>query len=126
MFDKLGSSSQIAARSLHVKSALNPLLWLTAISTPLCLTGAYVFQEASPVFEALVAVGLFPIISACLGFVFFAIFKPEKLQSEDYQIRHESLQIIQQKSGSIELPNVSLENITNPALRSLSDEGTEK
>lgn len=126
MFDKLGGSSQVAAKSLHVKSALNPLLWLTAISTPLCFTGAYVFSDKSPVFEMLVGVGLFPIVSACLGFVFFAIFKPEKLQSEEYQIRHESLQIIQQKSGAIELPAVSLENIANPAMRAIQNKGAEK
>jgi len=126
VFEKLGSSSQTAAKSLHVKSALNPLLWLTGISTPICFSGAYIFQYTSPVFEILISVGTFPIICACLGFVFFAIFKPEKLQSEDYQIRHESLQIIQQKSGAIELPAVSLENIANPAARVLSDSGVEK
>ncbi|MBA6222826.1 hypothetical protein H4J51_01650 [Colwellia sp. MB02u-18] len=101
-------------------------LWLTGISTPICFSGAYIFQNSSPVFEILISVGTFPIISACLGFIFFAIFKPEKLQSEDYQIRHESLQIIQQKSGSIELPSVSLENIANPAARTLTDSGVEK
>jgi hypothetical protein len=55
----------------------------------------------------------------CIGFMGFAIFKPDKLQSEDYQIRHESLQIIQQKSGQMEISTTSLEAIANPAVPQL-------
>jgi len=110
--------SQSAAKSLNVKSALNPMLWLTAIVTPLCFGSAYVLKESS-IFEVLIGAGLFPILITCIGFIYFAIFKAEKLQSEDYQIRHESLQIIQQKSGTSELPIASLENIVNPQAKSI-------
>ena len=116
MLERLGQHAQSAATRLHVRSALNPLLWLTGIATPLCLSGAFVFKEMSPVFEILVFIGLLPIAVTCLGFCYFALFKPEKLQSEDYQIRHESLQLIQQKSGNIEIPVASLEQIVNPAI----------
>ena len=114
MFEQMGKSSQSAAKSLHVRSALNPMLWLTGIATPLCFSGAYLLKDSSPIFEILICVGLIPTIVTCFGFVYFALFKAEKLQSEDYQIRHESLQIIQQKIGTIEAPLSSLENIANP------------
>ncbi len=97
LIHKIGRSSQSAATALHVRSALNPLLWLTAISTPLCFGAAYIFKKNGVLTNILIIGDLFPIGVACLGFAYFAIFKPEKLQSEDYQIRHESLQIIQQK-----------------------------
>jgi len=51
----------------------------------------------------------------------FAIFRPDKLQSEDYQLRHESLQIIQQKSGRITIPDTSIEAIANPAAKQLDN-----
>lgn len=120
LLTRFGQSSQSAARSLRVRSALNPLLWLTGIASPLCFGAAYVFKSMSPIFEVLIISGLLPIGITCLGFCYFAIFKPEKLQSEDYQIRHESLQIIQQKTGSIEVPLTSIEQIANPEARPIS------
>lgn len=114
MLEQMGESSQSAAKSLHVKSALNPMLWLTGIATPLCFSGAYFLKDTSPIFEILISIGLTPTVVTCIGFMYFALFKAEKLQSEDYQIRHESLQIIQQKTGTIEIPIASLENIVNP------------
>lgn len=126
MFENIGQHSQTAATKLHVRSALNPLLWLTGIATPLCFMGAFAFKDSSPVFEVLIISGLLPIVITCIGFGYFALFKPEKLQSEDYQIRHESLQLIQQKSGQIEIPVTSLEQIVNPSAPALESKGGEK
>lgn len=123
MLENLGQHSQIAATKLHVKSALNPLLWLTGIATPLCFGGAYIFRTYSPVFEILALTGISPIVVTCFGFCYFAIFKPEKLQSEDFQIRHESLQLIQQKSGEIAIMASSLEQIVNPTAPKLESKG---
>jgi hypothetical protein len=106
--------AQSAAERLQVRSALNPALWLCAISAPLCLGFAYLFRDVPEVRNWLLAGGLVPIGVACLGFVCFAILRPEKLQSEEYQLRHESLQLIQQKSGRIALNPASIEAIANP------------
>jgi len=126
LFENIGQHTQSAATKLHVRSALNPLLWLTAITTPLCFTMAFAFKNSSPIFEVLIFSGLFPMVITCIGFCYFALFKPEKLQSEDYQIRHESLQLIQQKSGQIEIPVTSLEQIVNPSTPSPESKGGNK
>jgi len=123
LLKNIGQHSQRAATKLHVRSALNPMLWLTGIATPLCFVSAYALKDSSPVFQVLVFVGLLPMLITCLGFCYFALFKPEKLQSEDYQIRHESLQLIQQKGGHIDIPSVSLEQIVNPGIQSNSSIG---
>ncbi|WP_194089606.1 hypothetical protein [Vibrio hibernica] len=123
MFQQSGSSAESAAQSLHVKSALNPMLWLTGIATPIFLTGSYALRDSSPAFEILIFSGVLPVVVTCLGFVYFALFKSEKLQSEDYQIRHESLQIIQQKIGTIEMPYTSIENIVNPKAKQVNNGG---
>jgi hypothetical protein len=48
---------------------------------------------------------------------------PEKLQSEDYQIRHETLELIKQKGTSLEISPTSLTVIANPAHPRLSNGG---
>ncbi|HIF9138465.1 TPA: hypothetical protein ACX6SR_001916 [Photobacterium damselae] len=111
----LGRWSQNAATKLHVKSALNPMLWLCAITIPLFLGTAYIFKDNQAVVFLLILAAIFPLILTGVGFMYFAINKPEKLQSEDYQLRHESLQIIQKKGSSKTIPLNTIEAIANPA-----------
>lgn len=113
-YERAGELAQSAVQRLHVRSALNPMLWLSGITAPLCFSAAYVFREIPTLRDWLVVVGVFPIGITCLGFVGFALFRPEKLQSEDYQIRHESLQLIQQKAGRLPISPTSIEAIANP------------
>lgn len=118
-----GQLAQSAAQKLRVRSALNPILWLCGIATPICFVGAYIFRDYSHIFQLLIYSGPAPIVVACVGFVYFAIFRPEKLQSEDYQLRHESLQIIQQKTGQTTLYPSSLEAIANPESKQIESTG---
>jgi hypothetical protein len=119
MFDSLIRSAHTAARSLRVRSALNPMLWLTGIVTPICFPAAYVFRFMPTLCCILVGLGALPVLVTCAGFVFFAVKNPAKLQSEDYQIRHESLQLIQSKGGHIPLDSASITAIANPAAPAL-------
>lgn len=120
MFERFAEIAQTAATRLRVRSALNPMLWLCAIATPLCFAAAYLFRDVAPLRDSLVIAGFVPIGVTCLGFIGFALFRPEKLQSEDYQLRHESLQIIQQKAGRLRIPVTSIEAIANPKVLRLT------
>jgi hypothetical protein len=120
---KVGQSTQKAAIRLCVRSALNPMLWLCAILTPVCLIFAYIFRDATVLCYLLLAVGLFPVVVTCFGFIYFAIVRPEKLQSEEYQLRHETLLIIQEKTGRITMLPTPLDAIANPQAKQLLDEG---
>lgn len=113
-FTKISEFADSATKRLLVRSALNPMLWLCAIVMPVCFIGAYAFREMYILSAALIGLGALPLVVACLAFVGFAIFKPEKLQSEEYQIRHESLQLIQQKAGRLTMAPTSLAAIANP------------
>lgn len=119
MIDSWVQHSKQAAQSLRVRSALNPALWLTAIVTPTCLVSAYGFRDNVPIVVTLLIGALLPVFVACGVFVYFAVSKPEKLQSEDYQLRHESLQLIQAKTGTIAVDTTSITAIANPALPAL-------
>jgi len=95
--------AQSAVAKISVRSALNPILWLCAIVCPLFIVGAYYFRAFPEIRIALVVVAIIPVLVACGVFIGFAIRQPAKLQSEDYQLRHESLRVILQGSGAINL-----------------------
>jgi uncharacterized membrane protein (UPF0182 family) len=99
MIEKLAKYSQGAAQRIQVKSALNPILWLIAVVLPICFFTAYTFREFPNVLVLLLVMGLLPILSACFGFIYLLIYKTEKLQSEDYQIKQQVLQTITEKTG---------------------------
>ena len=115
LFGSVTASAQLAARRLRVRSALNPMLWLTGIGTPLCFGAAFLFRANTSLSAGLLTIGALPIVVTCAGFAYFAIKQPEKLQSEDYQLRHEAIQLIQTKGGQVAVDITSLEAIANPA-----------
>jgi len=86
-----------AGEKLTVRSALNPILWLCALVTipALCISP---FLDSPP--NWLVLLICAPVLAAILGFLFLLLFDRDKLQSEDYQIKKRTLEIIEQKGDS--------------------------
>lgn len=117
--ERLAQYADSAVKRLHVRSALNPILWLCGIAMPILLGAAYAFRDVPSLRNFLIIASLVPLAVACGAFIYFAIVKPEKLQSEDYQLRHESLQIIQQKGGPVVIQPAELVAIANPEARRL-------
>jgi hypothetical protein len=118
VFERIATRAQSAASHLRVRSALNPMLWMCAIVSIPCLVLAY-FAHASGLDQlgtALVYIGGAPVLATIFGFFYFVIFCPEKLQSEEYQLRHETLELIKQKGSPIEVSPSSLEAISNPVI----------
>lgn len=113
-WDRLVATAQAAAGSLRVKSALNPMLWLCAIVSLPCFILSYLLHGIEPLATILVFIGAAPIAATIIGFLYFMVMAPEKLQSEEYQIRHEALEVIKQKGTSVRISPSSLEAITNP------------
>jgi hypothetical protein len=119
LWDQFVANARSAAASLRVKSALNPMLWLSAIISPICLTLAYFAHGIEPLATWLLFIGAAPIVATIFGFFYFMIFDAGRLQSEEYQIRHETLELIRQKGTNVEVAPSSLEAITNP-IRAIS------
>lgn len=95
---------------LTVKSALNPILWLCGlISIPTISANAF---WTLPLWISII--GCAPIIMAMFGFMFLLFVDRDKLQSEDYQLKKRSLEIVEQK-GDVMPRLVTNEPITtNP------------
>jgi len=119
MLESLIKSIGSAVHRLRVRSALNPMLWLVGITLLICPVAAYVFREYPVLMYLFAVAAVLPVVVACLAFIGFAIWKPEMLRSEDYHLRHDALQIIQQKAGVLELDPTSLPAIANPGRSSL-------
>ena len=101
-----------AIERLRVKSALNPILWLCFIVTTPALAAIPLFPSGAPIWYIILAV--LPVGVACFGFLFLLFFDRDKLQSEDYQLRKRSLELIQEKGQSIPVEPTSIVLITNP------------
>lgn len=114
-----------AGGKLTVRSALNPILWLCAIVTVPSLF-VVPFVTSPPIW--LIFLICAPVATSVLGFAFLLIFDRDKLQSEDYQLRKRSLELIQEKGdASPMIVDVkSVEAIANPERKKLDSGEKEK
>lgn len=111
--DRVAHKAIEAGGRLKVKSALNPILWLCAIVTAPGL-GYLIFSDKE--ISIILQIFIFsPVIAAILGFLFLLLFDRDKLQSEDYQIRKRTLELVQEKGDSFPVIARTLEAVTNPA-----------
>lgn len=83
-----------AGGKLSVKSALNPMLWMCAIvSIPSLLIS--LVKDKTPDWLIFLIIG--PVVVTLLGFLYLLFFDRDKLQSEEYQLKKRSLELVQQK-----------------------------
>jgi membrane protein implicated in regulation of membrane protease activity len=121
---RLGRWYASAASSLRVRSALNPMLWLCALVPTAAFLGAVI--TGNPMLAgALVSIGALPVVCAVWGFVYFAVKAPHRLQSEEYQLRHEMLRVVsEQKGRRVRIDIATLDAITNPSKALPTTEGS--
>ena len=108
---------------LRVKSALNPVLWLCLIVTAPSIFWFFKFQVTPPWW--LIFIICAPVCCGLFGFVFLLFVDRDKLQSEDFQIRKQSLELIQEKGDKFPVFKASIQAITNPSYSQLSSDKME-
>jgi hypothetical protein len=118
--ERVTRGSQDSAVRLQVRSALNPLLWLSAICTPITFGGAAFADGAVQI--ALLVIGALPIFCACGAYMYWMIKSPDRLHSEDYQLRRQALQMIYEKGTRAAVLANSVVAITNPNLPRLPED----
>jgi hypothetical protein len=114
LFEKISTTTTSAVKEIHQRSALNPLLWLVGVTIVPSLSAAVVLQDHPTVLAALIVLGFLPVVAVCGVAIYFAVRKPERLQSEDYLIRHEALEMIGVKAASIQVDPTSIELLAAP------------
>lgn len=112
IIERVTQGAQDAGVRLQVRSALNPLLWLCAICTP--LTFGYAYFSSGSMQIALLVIGALPVVCACGAYIYWMIVAPDRLHSEDYQLRRQALQMIHEKGVRVGVLASSVIAITNP------------
>lgn len=118
VFERIARFAQEAAVSLNVRSAVNPCLWLCAVISVPALTAACFV--AGTLQTMLLILASIPIVIFAIGYVYFMITDPDKLQSERYQIQKRALEMIHEKGGAIPIEPTSISAITNPTEHDIS------
>lgn len=99
-----------AAERITVKSALNPMLWLCGITSPVLIL--VIIQENPATWKIIVAVT--PIAVTALGFLYLLLFDRDKLQSEDYQLNRQYMEMIENKGQLAPMPAMFASSIPKP------------
>ena len=91
-----------------VRTALNPLLWLTGIGTPLAFVLAFLASETW--FRvALFATGALLLAVTIVAYFILLFWDPDRLQSEEYRLRRRELTMIYGKGASAEVVDAARE-----------------
>jgi hypothetical protein len=113
--DVLGEYTQGLAKRI-VRSAMTPALWLCCFGVT-CWIAAYLFSfrpVLEPLCIPLALAGMAPLALACWAYVYFALKKPDKLQSEEYQLRQFALTIMKKNAPLQVVDPESVARIANP------------
>lgn len=78
---------------IHVSTALNPILWLTAVVTPTSFFAAWLSGFETTIAACLVGLGAIPVLVAVATYIWFALRDPDRLQSEEHLERQQELMI---------------------------------
>ena len=105
---------QSVAERVRVRNIMNPTLWLCGISTPVFLLAAHIFREDHPLRNLLVGVSIVPLALAVLIYLYWTRREPDRLQSEEYQLQRQEMQLLQQKTGVAVIDPSTVPVIANP------------
>jgi len=89
-----------------VRTAINPLLWLVGLTTPLAFVLA-AFIGDQLIRLLLICFAAIPVIATLIAYIIFMFRDPDRLQSEEYRIRQRALQILYKKGASADIVDVA-------------------
>ncbi|MDY8110849.1 hypothetical protein U0C82_17050 [Fulvimarina sp. 2208YS6-2-32] len=87
------------AEIVRVRNALNPMLWLTAVATPVFLLFAWLADFESITGVIFTAVAILPVLATIVGYYIFLFSDRDRLQSEEFVLEHRKLQYLERKGG---------------------------
>lgn len=122
--DRLTSLAQSALSRLRVSSALNGGLYLCSVVVPSCLIATHFLTGGAQI--AVIVLMFIPVLVFCRAFLYFMKTDPSKLRSEDYEIRKQALELIQEKGSRNPQLGITVEAIANPDYTRRLPSGTDR
>jgi hypothetical protein len=108
-----------------VRTAINPLLWLVGLTTPLAFILLAIVDDRL-IRVLLICFAAIPVIATLIAYVIFMFRDPDRLQSEEYRIRQRALQILYRKGGSADIVDVANQVARIESSHSESDVGEKR
>ena len=107
---------------IRVTSALNPIIWLAAAIAPIAWIAAWFFKDHLYLASVLIGIGCLPVLVGVAAY-FVLLFKdPNRLQSEEFQLRQRALHMIYRLGGEKEIVEV----VSQPMFQIEEDKPTEE
>jgi hypothetical protein len=106
------------------RNAMTPLLWFDAL---VILPGVPVLaQTSNPKIQSffMYLIGAAFVLTA-VAYAYFAVWAPDRLQSEPYQLSHRAMNMLQEKGGPIPMQPASLNALVNPETLPLKEPAEE-
>jgi hypothetical protein len=102
-----------ALRGVKRTNAVQAICWVCLVVSVPCF---YLAVKSPPGLMqiALTIAGFIPIGLFTVAYLYFMFKDPDRLHSEDFQLKSRSLDIIETKSGPMTIGTTSLQNILNP------------
>ncbi len=122
--EKLALLARSAVRRFKVRSAFTPMLYLCMVAIPAFLAATKWEQDAT-IRLILICAAVAVAGAGITAYFYFAVKHPKMLQSEDYQLRQESLEIVREKSGMVIVDVSGIERIAT-SRGNLIDRGGEE
>jgi len=106
-------------------SALNPLLWLVGIVTPLSLVLTFLAAEPSKA-AFFLGIAVFPIILLASSYLTLLWRDPDRLQTEEYRLVQRALKMLYRRGANTEIVEVAKDIVkTQKYLEARNDGGSE-
>lgn len=93
---------------------MSPIIWLTGTAGPVFLGGAYVLKDVPVLCYTLTIVAILPLLAGVGVYLYFAICDPNRLQSEEHNLKAQLVSLIEAKGGAVVVNPVDLEAMANP------------
>jgi hypothetical protein len=106
-FERIAHFGVSRLERIRVRSALNPIIWLSVAVPIISWAAAYLFRGDYHFAGVLIAIGCLPIVTAVLAYMILLFRSPDRLQSEEYQLRQKALQMLYRKGGNAEIVDVA-------------------
>src|SRR5208282_3286026 len=101
-FDEIIKTGLWRLDVIKVRTAVNPLPWLVGLTTPLSFVTAVIITDRL-VRIGLLAFATLPIIVTIVAYFIFMFRDPDRLQSEEYQLRQRALRMLYRRGGNAEI-----------------------